>query len=99
MSKIWHEYVFDMQPFKKSEVGWVEKQHLQLKIKECCMLCLMEKTTHFIEKMSYEALSENLNKISKMRFRFGSPAIKMWAFLLHPKFWCFQKHAFLHILT
>ena len=43
MSKIVHEHVFDMQPFKKSEIGWVEKQYLQLNIKGCCMLCLMEK--------------------------------------------------------
>ena len=33
MSKMLHEYVFDMQLFKKSEFGWVEKQCLQLNIK------------------------------------------------------------------
>ena len=41
-SMILHEYVFDIQLFKKSEFGWVEKQYLQLNIKGCCMLCLME---------------------------------------------------------
>ena len=29
MLKMLHEYVFDMQLFKKSEYGWVEKQYLQ----------------------------------------------------------------------
>ena len=43
MSKMLHEYVFDVQLFKKSEFGWVEKQYLQLNIKGCCMLCLKEK--------------------------------------------------------
>ena len=28
MSKILHERVFDMQLFKKSEFGWVEKHYL-----------------------------------------------------------------------
>ena len=31
-------------------------------------------------------------------FRLESPEIDV-GFLLHPKFWRFQKHAFLHILT
>ena len=70
MSKIVHEHVFDMQLFKKSEIGWVEKQYLQLNIKGCCMLalCLMEKktTTHFIGEMSYYPLSENFNNVSKI---------------------------------
>ena len=42
MSKILHDYVFDMQLFKKSKFGWVENKYLQLNIKGCCMLCLME---------------------------------------------------------
>ena len=42
MSKILHEFVFDMQLFKKSKFGWVEKQYFQLTIKGCCMICLME---------------------------------------------------------
>ena len=33
MSKILHEYVFDMQLLKRSEFGRVEKQYLQLNIK------------------------------------------------------------------
>ena len=48
MSKMLHEYVFDMKLFKKSDFGWVEKQYLQLNIKGCYMLFLKEKTTHFI---------------------------------------------------
>ena len=52
MSKMLHGYVFDMQLFKKSEFGWVEKQYLQLNIKGFCMLCLKEKK-HFIGEMSY----------------------------------------------
>ena len=48
MSKMLHEYVLDMQLFKKSEFGWVEKQYLQLNIKG-----LEGKTTHFIGEMSY----------------------------------------------
>ena len=43
MSKMLHEYVFDMQLFKKSEFGKVAKQYLQLNSKGCCMLCLEEK--------------------------------------------------------
>ena len=43
MSKILHEYLFDMQLFKNSGVGWVEKQYLQFNIEGCCMLCLTEK--------------------------------------------------------
>ena len=35
MSKILHKHVFDMQLFKKSEFGWIEKQYLQLSIKVC----------------------------------------------------------------
>ena len=31
MSKILHEYVFDMQLFKKSEFGLVEKHYIQFK--------------------------------------------------------------------
>ena len=53
MSKILHEYVSDKLIFKKSEYGGVEIQYLQLNIMGCCMLCLMEKTTHFIGEMSY----------------------------------------------
>ena len=50
MSKMLHEYVFDMQLFKKSEFGWVEKQNLQLNIKGCCMLCLKEKQLILLER-------------------------------------------------
>ena len=50
MSKILHEYVFDMQRFKMSEFGWIEKQYLQLNIKRCCMLCLMEKQSNLLER-------------------------------------------------
>ena len=51
MSKILHEHVFDMQLFKKSEYGWIEKQYLQLNIKGCCMLCLMKKKKKKKKKM------------------------------------------------
>ena len=50
MSKIVHEHVFDMQLFKRSEIGWVEKQYPQLNIKRCCMLCLMEKQPILLER-------------------------------------------------
>ena len=50
MSKMLHEYVFDMQLFKKSELGWVEKQYLKLNIKGCCMLCLKEKQPILLER-------------------------------------------------
>ena len=53
MSYILHEYVLDMQLFKKSDIGSVEKQYLQLNIKMSCMLCLMKKQTHFIGEMCY----------------------------------------------
>ena len=53
MSQMLLEYVFDMQLFKKSEFGSVEKQYLQLNNKGCCMLCLKENTTHFIGELSY----------------------------------------------
>ena len=43
MSKMLHEYFFDMQLFKNSEFGWVENQYLQLNINGCCMLRLKEK--------------------------------------------------------
>ena len=49
MSKIPHEHFFDMQHFRKSEFGFVEKQYLQLNIKGCYMLCLMEKQTILLE--------------------------------------------------
>ena len=49
MSKMLHEYVFDMQLFKKSEFGWVEKQYLQINSKGCCMLCLKEKQPILLE--------------------------------------------------
>ena len=49
MSKIPHEHFFDMQHFKKSEFGCVEKQYLQLNIKGCYMLCLMEKQPILLE--------------------------------------------------
>ena len=50
MSKMLHEYDFDMQLFKKSEFGWVEKQYLQLNIKVYCMLCLKEKQPILLER-------------------------------------------------
>ena len=50
ISKMLHEYVFDMQLFKKSEFGWVEKQYLQLNIKGCCMLCLKVKQPILLER-------------------------------------------------
>ena len=50
MSKMLHEYVFDMQLFKKSEFGWVEKQYLQLKVMGCFMLCLKEKQPILLER-------------------------------------------------
>ena len=50
MSKMLHEYVFDLQLFKKSEFGWVEKQYHQLNIKGCYMLCLKEKYPILLER-------------------------------------------------
>ena len=50
MSKIVHEHVFDMQLFKKSEIGWVVKQHLQFNIKGCGILCLREKQPKLLER-------------------------------------------------
>ena len=44
--------------------------------------------------IAFSILSEDVKK-----FRFGSPEKKDAGFLLHPKFWCFQKHAILHIFT
>ena len=35
MSKMLHEYFFDMQLFKNSEFGWIENQYLQLNINRC----------------------------------------------------------------
>ena len=49
MSKNLHEHVFEIQLFKKSEFGWVEKQYLQLNIKGCFMLCLMENQPILLE--------------------------------------------------
>ena len=43
MSKMLHDYVFDMQLFKKPEFGWVEKQYHQVNINGCCRLCLNKK--------------------------------------------------------
>ena len=43
MSKMLHEYFFDMQLFKNSEFGWVKtSKYLQLNINGCYMLCLNE---------------------------------------------------------
>ena len=50
MSKMLHEYFFDMQLFKNSEFGWVENQYLQLNINGCCMLCLKEKQLILLER-------------------------------------------------
>ena len=64
MSKMLHEYFFDMQLFKNSEFGWVENQYLQLSMGAVAVF--ERKTTHFIGEMSNFSLSENLNKISKI---------------------------------
>ena len=62
-----HEYVFDMQLFKKSEFGWVEKQYLHLIIKGCCMLCLKKKKNNtFYWRDELLSFIKNLNKISKI---------------------------------
>ena len=66
MAKMLHEYVFDMQLFKKSEFGWVGKQYLQLNIKGCCMLCLKENNPFYWRDELFSFFSENLNKISKI---------------------------------
>ena len=50
MSKMLHEYFFDMQLFKNSEFGWVENQYLQLNINGCYMLCLKEKHPNLLER-------------------------------------------------
>ena len=50
MSKMLHEYFFDMQLFKNSELGWVENQYLQLNINGCCMLRLKEKQPSLFER-------------------------------------------------
>ena len=50
MSKMLHEYFFDMQLFKSSEFGWVENQYLQLNIYGCCMRCLKEKQPILLER-------------------------------------------------
>ena len=50
MSKMLHEYFFDMQLFKNSEFGWVENQYLQLNINGCCMLCFKEKQLILLER-------------------------------------------------
>ena len=50
MSKMLHEYFFDMQLFKNSELGWVENQYLQLNINGCCMLRLKEKQPILLER-------------------------------------------------
>ena len=50
MSKMLHEYFFDMQLFKNSEFGWVENQYLQVNINGCCMLCLKEKQSILLER-------------------------------------------------
>ena len=47
MSKMLHEYFFDMRLFKNSEFGWVENQ---LNINGCCMLCLKEKQPILLER-------------------------------------------------
>ena len=51
MSKMLHEYFFDMQLFKNSEFGWVENHYLQLNINGCCMLCLKEKQPILLERL------------------------------------------------
>ena len=51
MSKMMHDYFFDMQLFKNSEFGWVENQYLQLNINGCCMLCFKEKQPILLERL------------------------------------------------
>ena len=50
MSKMLHEYFFDMQLLKNSEFEWVENQYLQLNINGCCMLRLKEKQPILLER-------------------------------------------------
>ena len=68
MSKMLHEYVFDMQLFKKLEFGWVEKQYLQLNIKGCCMLCLKEKQPILLERCVTKLYLRILTKSQKSLF-------------------------------
>ena len=51
MSKMLHEYFFDMQLLKNSEFGWVEIQYLQLNSYGWCMLCLKEKQPILLERL------------------------------------------------
>ena len=44
--------------------------------------------------IAFSISSEDVKRIQAWK-----PRNKDKGFLLHPKFWCFQKHAFLHILT
>ena len=52
MSKTVHQYVFDMQVFKKSEFGWVEKQYMypKLNIEGVLHAVFDGKTTHLFER-------------------------------------------------
>ena len=50
MSKMMHEFFFDLQLFKNSEFRWVENQYLKLNINGCCMLCLKEKQPILLER-------------------------------------------------
>ena len=50
MSKMLHEYFFDMQLFKNSEFGWVENQYLQLNINGRCVLCFKENQPILLER-------------------------------------------------
>ena len=43
--------------------------------------------------IAFSITSEDVKRIQAWE-----PRNKDVGFLLHPKFWCFQKHAFLHIL-
>ena len=50
MSKTLHQYVFDVQIFKKSEFGWVEKQYPQLNIEGELHAVFDGKTTYLLER-------------------------------------------------
>ena len=50
MSKMLHEYFFDMQLFQNSELECVENQYLKLNINGCCMLRLKEKQPILLER-------------------------------------------------
>ena len=58
-------------------------------------IALLSKNSFFLFKMIAFIISNEDVK----RIQASKPRDKDVDFLLHPKFWCFQTHAFLHILT